>query len=63
MRHVNAKEEYQRVTGRRAGGLGRILRELNLKFEGTHHRGVDDAVNIGRVIACIFKEQKGRNAK
>ena len=54
LRHVNAKEEYARMTGRRACGLGKALRDLNLRFEGTQHRGVDDAVNIGRVVAKLF---------
>jgi inhibitor of KinA sporulation pathway (predicted exonuclease) len=55
LRHINAKDEYTRMTGQRAGGLGRVLQDLNLRFEGTHHRGVDDAVNIGRIVARLFK--------
>lgn len=57
LRHVNAKEEFQRVTGQRAGGLGRVIRDLNMRFEGTHHRGVDDAANIGRIVAWLFKKE------
>jgi inhibitor of KinA sporulation pathway (predicted exonuclease) len=54
LRHVNAKDEFTRATGKRAGGLGAALRELNLKFEGTPHRGVDDASNIGRIAALLY---------
>ena len=55
LRHVNVKDEYTRVTGQRAGGLGRVLRDMNMRFDGIHHRGVDDAANIGRIVARLFK--------
>lgn len=55
LRHVNAKDEYARIRGGKARGLGGAIRELGLQFEGTHHRGVDDAVNVGRVVAQLFR--------
>lgn len=36
-------------------GLDTALREFGLKMHGTHHRGVDDAVNIARLYAAHCK--------
>jgi inhibitor of KinA sporulation pathway (predicted exonuclease) len=47
--HLNIKEAF----GKRAGGamgVGQALRRLGLRFEGTPHRGIDDARNIVRLL-------------
>ena len=36
-------------------GTGGALRELGLQFEGTQHRGVDDAKNIAKILWDILK--------
>jgi inhibitor of KinA sporulation pathway (predicted exonuclease) len=36
-------------------GLPEALGPLRLSFEGTHHRGVDDAWNIARVLAGMLR--------
>ena len=42
---------YRAHTGRRARhGLGRAVRELGWAFEGTAHRGIDDARNAARLL-------------
>ncbi len=35
-------------------GVDGALRHLGLEFKGTHHRGVDDAVNIARIFKTII---------
>jgi inhibitor of KinA sporulation pathway (predicted exonuclease) len=45
---------YRAHTGRRARhGLGRAIRELGWSFEGTAHRGIDDARNAARLFAHL----------
>lgn len=47
--HLNIKEAFgKRVGG--AMGVGQALRRLGLRFEGTPHRGIDDARNIVRLL-------------
>lgn len=55
--HLNLKEEFSRTlgTGRRFG-VGGALRRLGLGFEGTHHRGIDDARNIARIVRAVAGE-------
>lgn len=35
-------------------GVDTALKHLNLQFEGTHHRGIDDAINIARILKTMF---------
>lgn len=37
-------------------GLGEAIRLAGLRFEGTAHRGIDDARNIARLLPYIFGE-------
>lgn len=49
--HLNLKNIIALEHGwPRENGLDRALNAFNLKLEGTHHRGVDDAINIARVF-------------
>ncbi len=36
-----------------SAGLAQILGRLGLRFEGNHHRGLDDARNIWRILARV----------
>src|SRR5262245_26842105 len=50
-RHLNLKEAFRRRSGDdRKLGVGQALRRLNFHFEGTAHRGIDDARNITRLL-------------
>lgn len=45
---------YRAHTGRRSRhGLGRAIREMGWSFEGTAHRGLDDARNTARLFAHV----------
>ena len=58
--HRNLKAEFSSLTGsKKRFGLGGALRKLGLEFEGTAHRGIDDARNIARVYSHLFKQTKG----
>jgi inhibitor of KinA sporulation pathway (predicted exonuclease) len=52
--HVNLKAEFSRAIGqRRPFGVGEALRRLGLRFEGSPHRGLDDARNIARIVRRV----------
>jgi inhibitor of KinA sporulation pathway (predicted exonuclease) len=53
----NLKFAFGDVTGIRKGrGLERALEYLRIPLEGTHHRGVDDARNIGKIFEKIYSQ-------
>ena len=58
-RHLNLKEELSRVQGHRKKlGMSQALRFLGLPLEGTHHRGIDDARNIARMLPWIVGNER-----
>lgn len=55
--HFNAKSLYGfKYKLKNEPGLQRALKHAGMTFEGYHHRGVDDAVNIARLVKIIFEE-------
>lgn len=56
-KHVNLKDLFGRKWGRRrAPGLEMALRHLHMELEGQHHRAIDDARNIIRLLPFIAKQ-------
>jgi len=55
--HLNLKEAFRQRCGEDSKlGCGQALRLVGLKFEGTPHRGIDDARNIARLLPyCLGK--------
>jgi len=54
--HINAKNLHAlRNKLGHEKGLGAVIEGLGWQFEGTHHRGVDDAVNAARVLWELIK--------
>lgn len=52
--HLNLKKVWRRTTRqRKKTGLAHALAYHQLKFEGQHHRGVDDARNIARLLPFL----------
>lgn len=52
--HLNLKAEFASVQGlRKELGIAAALKRLGLSFKGTHHRGLDDARNIARIVRQI----------
>lgn len=55
--HRSIKHEHQAIKGLDRGvGVVKALRMEGLSFEGTHHRGIDDAKNIARIFLKVFKK-------
>lgn len=52
--HINLKAEFSYANGGRKKGVLAALRSVGLSFSGAHHRGIDDARNICRLIPYIF---------
>jgi len=51
--HRNLKGEFAKVRRIRQVGVQRALALCDMQFEGRHHRGVDDAKNIARLVDHI----------
>lgn len=50
-RHLNLKEAFARAAGERSEmGNQSAMRRVGLTPTGTHHRGIDDARNIARLL-------------
>lgn len=50
--HRNIKQLFAQAQGLgKKPGLGEAVRMAGLEFAGTHHRGIDDARNIARLMA------------
>lgn len=53
--HRNLKAEFSVAMGnKKRFGLGAAIRKMGLEFEGTAHRGIDDARNIARVYRQLL---------
>lgn len=57
--HMNVKTLFAQLhpTVRKSVGMARALGELNFKLEGTHHRGVDDARNIAKILYWCLQQK------
>ena len=54
--HFNIKPLFSFKFGKNKDfGVSSALEYLNMPFEGTQHRGVDDAVNIAKIVKEIFR--------
>lgn len=54
--HINIKNLYA-VMGKKNKeiGMAAALEEMKINLEGTHHRGVDDAWNIGKIFLELMR--------
>ena len=58
-RHLNLKKQFSAQLGAsRPYGTGEALRRVGLEFEGTRHRGIDDARNIARLLPWVLGRRK-----
>jgi inhibitor of KinA sporulation pathway (predicted exonuclease) len=48
--HLNIKAAFAERAGRPPMGMAQALRLCGLPLEGTHHRGIDDARNIAKLL-------------
>ncbi|MBK9263204.1 MAG: exonuclease domain-containing protein [Polyangiaceae bacterium] len=53
--HLNLKKRFSEQLGETESyGMAGALRRVGLRLEGTHHRGIDDARNIARLLPWIL---------
>jgi inhibitor of KinA sporulation pathway (predicted exonuclease) len=52
--HLNLKEEVCRILSRKPMGIAEAILRLGMNFEGSPHRGLDDARNIARIVRRVF---------
>lgn len=52
--HISLKHQFALINGIRPCGMEKALRMLKIELEGTHHRGIDDAKNIGKIFIKTF---------
>jgi 3'-5' exoribonuclease 1 len=56
--HINLKELFSTSQGlNRRYGMAQALNLANLALTGTHHRGIDDARNISKLLPYILGQQ------
>lgn len=54
--HINVKEYFAEKFGLvKPTGMNGALHLLNIPLEGTHHRGIDDAKNIAKILHWCLK--------
>lgn len=55
--HINVKTWFAELYGlQKPTGMNGALHLLNLPLEGTHHRGVDDAKNIAKILNWCLQQ-------
>jgi len=55
LEHLNIKKAFAKKQGVKPCGLDKALEIVNLELLGTHHRGVDDARNMARLMPFIVE--------
>jgi inhibitor of KinA sporulation pathway (predicted exonuclease) len=56
--HFNIKSLLAMMSGlKKELGMSQALDYLNIKLEGTHHRGVDDSINIAKILVNILSRK------
>lgn len=61
-KHINVKTLFAIINAMpHEVGMARALEILNLPLEGTHHRGDDDAWNIGRILSRLLCQARAGN--
>lgn len=56
--HLNLSEEFTRNTGRKRGHR-KAMEHFGITPTGTHHRGIDDARNIARILPFLVPRNLG----
>ncbi|MFU2936880.1 exonuclease domain-containing protein [Pseudomonas sp. SP16.1] len=59
-RHINLKRCFAKEHRSKMVGLRQAARQLQLEWVGTHHRGIDDARNVGQVAMHMLEAQAGQ---
>lgn len=58
MSHVNIKTEFaQKMKYKKEKGMAGMLDAIGEKLEGRHHNGMDDAVNIAKIVKFVLNKE------
>ncbi|MEM7102677.1 MAG: 3'-5' exonuclease [Bacteroidota bacterium] len=58
-KHISLKHQYKNIKKlRKPMGLRRAVEGEGFEFEGTHHRGIDDAQNLAKIFIKYFDSWK-----
>jgi len=57
--HLDVKTAFAHQRGTRRCGMARALERVGLPLEGTHHRGIDDARNIAKLLPFALGRDAG----
>ena len=52
--HCNVKKLFAQKQNCKPKGMSGALRKMQIPLEGTHHRGIDDARNIAKLLVHCF---------
>jgi len=55
-RWINIKQHFTALYGKRCREMEGMLEYLQLSLKGTHHRGIDDCVNIGAIAIRMLQD-------
>ncbi|UKP00269.1 3'-5' exonuclease [Nostoc sp. UHCC 0870] len=56
--HINLKQQFSDAQGLpKRYGMAQALQLVGIELEGTHHRGIDDARNIAKLLPWILKQK------
>lgn len=58
-KHLNLKKQFTtQLGGEMRYGMAGALRRVGLPLQGTHHRGIDDARNIARLLPWVLGREQ-----
>ncbi|WP_044639814.1 3'-5' exonuclease [Risungbinella massiliensis] len=55
-KHLNLKEAHSSFYGVKKMGMRGALKHLQIPLVGTHHRGIDDARNIAKIVQRMIQD-------
>jgi inhibitor of KinA sporulation pathway (predicted exonuclease) len=55
--HQDIKKWHAKIFGCRAMGLQPAVEALGLSWQGTYHRGIDDAQNLANLVLRVLKDE------
>ncbi len=62
--HLNVKKQFSTQLGEETRyGMAGALRRVGLPLQGTHHRGIDDARNIARLLPWVLGRERAVRAR
>lgn len=60
-RHLNVKKEFSKHLGvEKRYGMAGALERIGFELQGTHHRGIDDARNIARLLPWALGRERSK---